>query len=184
MNSQIVLGLIAFLFVGGAMTPAMGGTLADHVVINELDTNPPGDDSKSISEWVELYNPTDVEIDIGGWKIASTTILKKTMTIPEGTLIKPGQFLTFSYVNVWFTDVSEIVQLRDNSEMIIDETASITDIKNDFTSWQRIFDGYDYNSDTDWKFTKSNAGSSNGKLKETEEKTCSKQKGNICSFNK
>ena len=63
-------------------------------MINEVDLNPPGDDSKTISEWVELYNPTDSDVDISGWKIASTTVLKKTMTVSPGTTIKPGQYLT------------------------------------------------------------------------------------------
>lgn len=171
MRSQIVFSIASILFLMWGLIPAMGGSLADHVVINEIDTNPPGDDSKSISEWVELYNPTSSEVNIGGWKIASTTILKKTLTIPEGTTIKPGQFLTFSYTNIWFTDVSEVVQLKDKNQVIIDETPALTDVKNDFTSWQRIYDGFDFDSDTDWKFVFSNAGSSNGKLKEVEEKS-------------
>ena len=58
------------------MFPAYAQT-SENVVINEVDINPPGDDSTSISEWVELYNPTDSEIDIGGWKIASTTVSEK-----------------------------------------------------------------------------------------------------------
>ncbi len=49
----------------------------NHVVINEIDINPPGDDAKSVIEWVELYNPTDSKIDIGGWQIASTTNIEK-----------------------------------------------------------------------------------------------------------
>ena len=51
----------------GVLAPAYGQTL-DNVVINEVDINPPGDDFTSISEWVELYNPTDSDVDIGGWQ--------------------------------------------------------------------------------------------------------------------
>ena len=36
-------------------------------------------------------------------------------------------------------------------------------------SWQRIYDGYDLDSSDDWKFAKSTAGLSNGKLVETQE---------------
>ncbi|MFB5621284.1 MAG: lamin tail domain-containing protein, partial [Nitrosopumilus sp.] len=151
----------------GILVPAYAQT-ADHVVINEVDINPPGDDSASISEWIELYNPTDSSIDMSGWSIASTTILKKTMTIPSGTVIKPGQFLTYSYQNVWFTDVSESVELRDENNVVIDKTPAISDIKNDFTSWQRIYDGFDSDSSSDWKFVTSTAGSSNGKLVQTQ----------------
>ncbi|AFS80524.1 hypothetical protein NKOR_03150 [Candidatus Nitrosopumilus koreensis AR1] len=155
-----------FLLVG-LIVPAYAQT-ADTVVINEVDINPPGDDSKSISEWVELYNPTDSEIDLSGWKIASTTVLKKTMTIGSGTTIKPGQFLTFSYQSVWFTDINESVELRDENGVVIDKTPILSDIKNDFTSWQRIYDGYDLDASDDWKFVTSTSGSTNGKLIETQ----------------
>jgi Lamin Tail Domain len=166
MRSTLVIGIFGFFLLAGSIFPAMGQTqsYADHVVINEIDINPPGDDSKSVVEWVELYNPTDTPVDIGGWTIASTTVLKKTMKIPVGTIIQPNKFLTYSYQTVWFTDVSEIVQLRNTDGNVIDQTPSISDIKNDFNSWQRVYDGVDTDSSSDWKFAISTAGSSNGKL--------------------
>lgn len=145
-------------------------SLADHVVINEVDINPPGDDSKSPTEWVELYNPTNSAVDIGGWKIASTSVLKQTLTISPGTVIEAGKFLTFSYKPVWFTDNNEIVELRDKNNIVIDSTLLMYDIQNDFSSWQRVYDGVDNDSASDWKFEKSTAGSSNGKLPVTEDK--------------
>jgi len=137
--------------------------MADFVVINEVETNPPGDDSTSPSEWVELYNPTDSDIDIGGWKIASTSVLKQTLTLSSGAVIEAGKYLTFSYKSVWFTDNNEIVELRDENDIVIDSTLLMYDLQNDFSSWQRVYDGVDNNSANDWKFEKSTAGSSNGK---------------------
>ena len=154
--------------MGVLLVPAYA-QIADNVVINEVDTNPPGNDADSISEWVELYNPTDSSIDLGGWKIASTTVLKKTMTIPDGTVIAPGQFLTYSYQSVWFTDSGDSIELRSSNDVVVDKTPTITDIQNDFSSWQRIYDGYDLDSSDDWKFATSTTGSSNGKLVETQE---------------
>ena len=165
MRSQLTIAIFGFLLLGGSIFPAMGQTTSvENVVINEIDINPPGNDSQSVSEWVELYNPTDAVIDIGGWAIASTTVLKQTMIIPHGTTIQPNGFLTYSYKSVWFTDVSERVELRDNNGIVIDQTQTITDMANDFTSWQRIYDGFDTDSANDWKFEKSNAGSSNGNI--------------------
>ncbi|HXW02588.1 MAG TPA: lamin tail domain-containing protein, partial [Candidatus Nitrosotenuis sp.] len=164
MRPWLLTGVFAALLFFGVFTSSYAQELTDHVVINEVDTNPPGDDSKAISEWVELYNPTDETVDIGGWKVASTTILKKTLTIPVGTQIKPGQFLVYSYASLWFTDVSEKVQLRDNFGNVIDETPVITDQKNDFSSWQRSFDGVDSDASNDWTFRMSSVGSSNGRL--------------------
>ncbi|MEK0336235.1 MAG: lamin tail domain-containing protein, partial [Nitrosopumilus sp.] len=168
MNQNLSIVFSIFL-LAGILVPVYAQTDSDNVVINELDINPPGNDASSVSEWVELYNPTDSDIDIGDWEIASTTVLKKTMTIPTGTIIKPGQFLTYSYQTVWFTDSNESVELRDENGIVIDKTPALADTQNDFTSWQRIYDGYDMNSYDDWKFVISTAGSSNGKLIETQE---------------
>jgi len=158
-----------FVLVALAIPANAQSLMADHVVINEVDINPPGDDSASPSEWVELYNPTDSDVNIGGWKIASTTVLKQTFTIPTGTIIEAGQFLTYSYKTVWFTDTNEVVELRDENGIVVDATPLMSDINNDFTSWQRIYDGYDLDSADDWKFETSNAGSSNGKVPITED---------------
>jgi len=163
MNHTPLLVIFAVL-ITAISAPAYGELITDHVVINEVDTNPFGDDSLVISEWVELYNPTDSDVDLSGWEIASTTVLKKTFTIPDGTIISPEQMLTFTYAKVWFTDSSESVELRNPSGEIIDKTPEISDMDNDFKSWQRSYDGH-----TDWEFSLGNAGGSNGKLLASDE---------------
>jgi len=168
MNRNLSIVFSIFL-IAGIIVPAYAQTGSDNVIINEVEINPLGNDSASISEWVELYNPTDSDIDIGDWEIASTTVLKKTMTIPIGTIISPGQFLIYSYQPVWFTDSSESVELRDENGIVIDKTPILSDIQNDFTSWQRLYDGYDFDSSSDWKFVTSTPGASNGKLIEIQE---------------
>ena len=131
MNHLLI--LLSAILVAGLFVPAHAQTISDHVVINEVDTNPFGDDSQSISEWVELYNPTDSDVDLSGWEIASTTILKKTFTIPDGTIISPGDFLLYTHQTIWFTDSNESVELRNSDGIIIDKTPLITDLKNDFS---------------------------------------------------
>jgi hypothetical protein len=160
--------LFAILLFGGLVAPMSAQSVSTHVVINEIDTNPPGDDSKSINEWIELYNPTDSTIDIGGWKIVSTNALKKTLTIPLGTVIESGKFLTYSYQTLWFADSSELVELQDKNGILVDKTPLVSDLQNDLNSWQRIYDGYDLDSSDDWKFATSTAVSSNGKLPSVE----------------
>ena len=71
------------------------------------------------------------------------------------------------YDLVWFTDSNESVELRDENGIIIDKTPLLSDLGNDFTSWQRFYDGYDLDGSGDWKFVTSTTGSSNGKLIET-----------------
>ena len=164
-----ILILFSILLLGGLVITANAQS-TDHVVINEIDINPPGDDAKSVTEWVELYNPTSSKVDLGGWQIASTTILKKTMIMPVGTFIEPGKFLTFSYQSLWFTDTNELVELKDKTGVVVDRTPLLSDMKNDFSSWQRTSDGYDLDDVNDWKFAISTAGSSNGKLIVAQEK--------------
>ena len=154
--------LLSLVLIVGISTPAYAQTITDHVVINEVDTNPPGDDSNSISEWVELYNPTDDDVDLSGWSIASTTVLKKTLTIPDGTIISSGDFLIFVNEKVWFTDTAELIELRNSDGLLVDKTREVFDLENDFKSWQRTYDGF-----SNWKFVSSTAGSSNGKLIES-----------------
>jgi len=165
MNHASILIVFAVLITAVSI-PAYGELITDHVVINEVDTNPFGDDSLAISEWVELYNPTDSDVDLSGWEIASTTVLKKTFTIPDGTIISPEQMLTFTYAKVWFTDSSESVELRNSFGDVVDKTPEISDMKNDFMSWQRSYDGH-----TDWEFSLGNAGGSNGKLLSSDEES-------------
>ncbi len=147
--------------------PAIAQThLNDHIVINEVDTNPPGSDAASVSEWVELYNPTQSTIDLSGWTISSTTLHVKTMTIPQGTTIMPGQFLTYSYDLLWFSNTGEYVLLSNADGDAVDKTPPLYDSKDDSDSWQRIYDGYGNSGIQDWKFTTPTTGSSNGKLVE------------------
>ena len=157
MNHLLI--LLSAILLAGISAPAYAQTISDHVVINEVDTNPFGDDSKSISEWVELYNPTDSDVDLSGWKIASTTVLKKTLTIPDGTMIGSDKLLKFTHEKIWFTDSSESVELRNSVDEVIDKTPFISDLENDFLSWQRSYDGH-----SNWEFSLASAGGSNGKL--------------------
>ena len=154
--------LLLSLALVGISAPASAQTIVDHVVINEVDTNPSGDDSKFISEWVELYNPTDDDVDLSGWSIASTTIFKKTLTIPDGTIISSGDFLIFNHEKIWFTDTAELIELTNRDGILIDKTREVFDLENDSKSWQRTYDGF-----SDWKFTSATAGNSNGKLIES-----------------
>ena len=139
--------------------------VAGHVVINEIDTNPPGSDTANVAEWVELYNPTSEAVEIGGWQISSTTGLRKAMTIPEGTSIKPGQYLTYTYERIWFADVGETAELRDGDGTVIHSTPRISDTADDSKSWQLLYDGYSSgDSALDWRLHTSTPGSSNGKI--------------------
>ncbi len=158
-------GFLAMILLFGNLYPALGqsGPLIDHVVINEIENNPPGYDAKSLVEWVELYNPTNKTIDVGGWTVGATSGLK-LYKISEGTKIPSGGFLTYTYGPLWFSDISATVQIKNKNGTLIDQTPPLRDLENNFNSWQRTADGLDTDSGTDWVFKPSNAGSSNGKI--------------------
>jgi len=164
LKSHLMFGFLAMILLFGNLYPALGqsGPPTDHVVINEIENNPPGDDTTSLVEWVELYNPTNKTIDVGGWIVGATTGLK-LYKISEGTKIQSGGFLTYTYGPLWFSDISATVQIKNKNGTLVDQTPPLRDLENNFNSWQRTADGLDTDSGTDWTFKPSNAGSSNGK---------------------
>ena len=164
-KSYLVASFLLLILIWQNYT-AVGQTssMADHIVINEVDTNPPGDDSKMPIQWVELYNPTSDPINIGGWSIGATTGLKSYYTISTGTIIPSQQFLSYNYGPLWFPHVGAVVQLKDSNGTIIDQTPPLTDQADDGNSWQRAYDGYNTDSQSDWVFKVATPSSSNGKL--------------------
>lgn len=62
-----------------------------HVVINEVYYDVDGDrGAENSNEWIELYNPTDAAVDVGGWSIgdsSSGTLLPGGTSIPAGGVI-------------------------------------------------------------------------------------------------
>lgn len=167
MRSLLICGLFAALLIGGSIFPAMGQAIpfiADYVVINEIDVNPVGDDYAAVTEWVELFNPTAGPVHIGGWKIVSNNALTQALTITSGTIIDSKQYLLFSHQQGWFKDVGAIIILQNSDGDVVDQTPELTDTLNDNFSWQRIYDGHDSNSDSDWKLAKSTAATFNSEL--------------------
>lgn len=133
------------------------------VLINEVDINPPGDDSTFNNEWVEIYNASSQPIDIRGWEIISTGT-GKTQTIPDTPYywaLEPNTKIVLPYQSNWFLDSGDIIELKDKQGNLIDNTPFIDDIYNDNQSWQRVSDGYDTNKNNDWHFVSSTPGDPN-----------------------
>lgn len=65
--------------------------LARTPVITEIHSDPPN--SKSVfAEFVELYNPLDVPVDLGGWSLTGGV----TYQIPAGTVLQPCSHLVIA----------------------------------------------------------------------------------------
>lgn len=121
-------------------------------MINEFESNPPGNDnSGEVEEWVELYNPTSDVIDIGNWTLTTgyKTIIE---TIPEDTLIEPGEYYIVSRRSVWLVNAEEYLILRNALGEEIDRTPVKHDSDNNASSWSRYPNGYDSDVDADWVY--------------------------------
>ena len=136
---------------------------SDSVLINEIELNPPGFDSGGAKEFVELYNPLDYDVDVSGWIISPSKFSFKNLVIPENSVIPKNGFLVLTHVGFWFSDSGDSIILKNSSDEIIDSTPELQDQYNDMMTWQRITDGFDSNSDSDWVLKLSTPNSSNGK---------------------
>ena len=71
-NLSFAAGALIIVVLTGmllAADPTVAG-VADHLVINELSS---ASAVSSYDDWVELYNPTDSDIDLSGWSLQKTT---------------------------------------------------------------------------------------------------------------
>lgn len=114
-----------------------------HVVVNEIEINPPGFDTGN--EWVELYNPTNKPIDLEGWRISYTHRGPGTEIIAtEPTFIEPGGYFVHTYTGLRLTNANPgVVQLIAPDGTVVDQTAPFSDSRDDEKTWQRFPDGGD-----------------------------------------
>lgn len=144
------------------------------LIINEVEQNPPGDIcAEDVKEWIELYNPTEDAVPLGGWRLATCQEESVKLDIPS-TVLEPGSYLIVE-VEVkkvplgadsnsckdWLADKDECVILLDRGDNEVDITPRLSDGENDSRSWQRCPDGQDTDSGSDWLFLPSTMGKSN-----------------------
>jgi hypothetical protein len=147
-HSSIIFALLCAIIV--IWLGAAQGT----VVINEVEANPAGDESAfktAITAWFELYNNDDKDVDISGWSIRNSE--GRSMTIPQGAVIKGLDYYVQDVRPGWLAQAGEILVLTDAGGAEVDRTASLSDKEDNEIAWTRDPDGRDTNStDEDWKF--------------------------------
>ena len=129
------------------------GAAQGTVFINEVEANPAGDESAhktSITAWFELYNNDDKDVDISGWSINNSE--GRSMTIPQGAVIKGLDYYVMDVRTKWLAQSGEILVLTDASGTEVDRTAVLSDEEDNEIAWTRDPDGRDTNSTDDWKF--------------------------------
>jgi beta-lactamase superfamily II metal-dependent hydrolase len=79
---------------GDPQTQNGGSSASAQVVFSEVYYDTVGTDS--VEEWIELYNNSPVTVDVGGWTITDNNGTGSTFTIPTGTSIAAGTYLTIA----------------------------------------------------------------------------------------
>lgn len=154
-----VLGLSASVEAG--LRVKYSPPFPDDVVINEFESNPPGEDSGR--EWVELYNPLDDPVCLDGWTLATAHGKSSSMSL-EGTIPANG-LRVFVYPQTAIDNGSpgdpfndgDSVLLIDPEGRTVDMTPMLRDTSNDDRTWQRSWDG-----GPKWVFREGSRGASDG----------------------
>lgn len=156
LQKYFILASIAFLLTLTSLvtnTKPLLATTGD-IVINEVELNPSGTDSGA--EEAELYNPTNSDVDVGGWSISSTAGRTATVIIDEGTTVPSKGHLVVGRGSQWLDNVDEVIVLKDDIGTTIDTVGTFSDEDNDDATWQRSPDG-----DDNWVFTSGTFGEAN-----------------------
>ena len=130
-------------------------TTSQALLINEIELNPPGEYDEG-KEWLELYNPTGVDINIGNFQI-STASESATIKLPPDAIIEAGQTYVIELKEQILSNSVDSLVLANAAGDILDRTPSLVDRSDDGHTWQRIPDG-----NNEWQFVENTEGNSNG----------------------
>jgi len=91
------------VIVNQGLTTSITGTYSQPLVISEFlasnRSRPPLeegdllDEDGASSDWIEIYNPTDIPIDIGGWYLTNSDSNLAEWQFPAGVTLESGEFL-------------------------------------------------------------------------------------------
>ena len=156
-----------------AATPFVNATELEDVegtiLINEIELNPQGTDLGD--EWIELYNPTDVDAEAS--ELVINTSKSVTVELPEDLVIEGGESEVIHFENASLSNVAEVLSLLNSSSgEIVDSTPSLVDSKDDEYTWQRIPDGNE-----EWEFLEQTPGDLNDPSSENSESSATDNVG-------
>ena len=114
------------------------------IVINEVELNPRGNDVGQ--EWIELYNPSNVDVNISDFKIM-TSFKSATIQLPSRAEIEANGTYVVDLDMKILSNTAESLVLANAAGKIIDRTPSLVDRSDDGHTWQRIPDG-----NIEWQF--------------------------------
>ena len=119
-------------------------TEGDSIMVNEVELNPRGNDLEE--EWIELYNPTAVDVNISDFEI-SPLFQSPTIELPPDAVIEAGETYVIELDRPMLSNTGESLVLANATGDIQDRTPSLVDKSDDDRTWQRIPDG-----NNEWQF--------------------------------
>jgi endonuclease YncB( thermonuclease family) len=129
-------------------------TAGDSTLVNEIELNPSGNDNEE-EEWIELYNPTAVDINISNFEI-TPSFQSPTIELPPDTVIEAGETYVIELDRPMLSNTGESLVLANATGDIHDRTPSLVDRGDDDRTWQRIPDG-----NNEWQFVENTQGNAN-----------------------
>ena len=129
-------------------------TAGESILVNEVELNPSGNDNEE-GEWIELYNPTDVDININNFGI-TPSFQSPTIELPPDAVIEAGETYVIELNRPMLSNTGESLVLANTTGEIHDRTPSLVDRNDDERTWQRIPDG-----NNEWQFVENTQGNAN-----------------------
>jgi endonuclease YncB( thermonuclease family) len=148
---EAIEGLSSIPFVNDADTSYV--TAGDSILINEVELNPIGNDMGK--EWIELYNPTAVDVNISNFEIRPL-FTSATIKLPSDAVIEAGETYVIEFDGPMLSNTAESLTLANATGDIKDRTPSLVDRGDDESTWQRIPDG-----NNEWQFVENTRGNLN-----------------------
>src|ERR671914_1789157 len=124
----------------------------DTTLVNEVELNPQGNDEE---EWIELYNPSAVDINISGFEI-NPLFQSPTIELPPDAVIEAGETYVIELDRSLLSNTAESLVLANATDDIQDRTPSLVDRSDDDRTWQRVPDG-----NNEWQFLENTQGDLN-----------------------
>jgi endonuclease YncB( thermonuclease family) len=128
-------------------------TAGDGILVNEVELNPRGNDIAK--EWIELYNPTAIDVNLSNFEIRSL-FKSATITLPPDAVIGAGETYVIELDRPILSNTAESLALANTTGDIKDRTPSLVDRGDDERTWQRIPDG-----NNEWQFVENTRGNLN-----------------------
>lgn len=115
MGVVLLLSALSVIFLFSKSAEASASSL----VINEIFSNPTGDEN----EWIEIYNPTNEDVDLSEYFLRDGAASSKPKPLADvGNILETNGYFIYESKN-WLNNDSEIVFLLDKSGMIVDKIA-------------------------------------------------------------